>query len=568
MPYPLLPPVEVDDPELDPLGIDLELEVGFAAGAPRARPETWPEEAPVWTARVVDRSGNVLRELEHANLAPIVRTLNAEDEFGLSSSKYDPATVDVELAGEVQVLRKGVVMAWGPVVGDNASSTDPAMTFAGRSPWWYFRRRFFGTADRRNMLANGDFELGAASGALNAPVPGWTRVGGARLRHWTTATKPGGHGLPAPLSGDRAISLDSSTAGANRYVRTRFSYRTTFPPGQRITVAAWYWIGTGWIGPAALGLGLYVGRRVAGEFTVQNAAAIDNDSPRGEWVRLETSIIVPPNEDGEVEVRLYSPAGWIAWDAAVSVLMESTGAGFTPTDQAELAALFVRYAQTGRGKSPLNIGTDTPPTGVLRTRAHQHADHEWIADAVAELGSLPDGFDFSIDLTDRTRTFRTHYPRKGVDRSSSVTLKLGRPDDGGNLSSYTRSREIGSTATSVVTRAQGDGPDREEGGAIDASGLDGLILEDLVDAPSDLTIGELDDFAEDELELRREPVVVLEVTTHGAAETLIELLDVGDLVHVLIDDGAVQVDDVFRVVRLSIDPKTDAMTLTLNREAP
>jgi hypothetical protein len=569
VPYPLLPPAVggTGEPvDVVTAGVDLELELGFSAGAPRARPETWPAEDPAWIVRVVDRSGNVLEELEHANVGPVVRTLNGEDEFSFSSPKYDPATLAVELAGEAQVLRKGVVMAWGPVVGDDASSADPKVSFTGRGPWWYFRKRFFGTADRRNFLTNGDFETGAASGVLNASIPGWTRVGGARSRHWTTATKPGGHGLPAPLSGTKAVSLDSGIAGQNAYLRSRFSYRTSFPPGQRITVAAWYWIGDGWIGPAALGLGLYVGRRVGGEFTVQNAAAVDNDSPRGEWVRLETSIIVPPNEDGEVEVRLYQPAGWIVWDAAVSVLMESTGAGFTPTDQTELAATVVRYAQTGRGKSSLNVGTDTPPTGVLRRRAWQHADHQWIADAVTELGTLPDGFDFSVDVDERSRTFRTHYPRKGVDRSDDVVLRLGRPEDGGNLSSYRRGREVGSSATSVVTRAQGDGPDREEGGAIDPAALDGLVLEDLVDAPSNLTIGDLDDFAADELEVRKRPAVVLEVTTYGGAGALIELLDVGDLVRVVIDDGYVQVDAVFRIVRLSIDPKTETMVLTLNTE--
>lgn len=567
MPYPLLPPAGPAIPEpVDPAGFDLVLEVGRAVGSARPVPGTYPDDdAPGWTVDVVNIYGELVTELPNANPGTITKTLGDADEFSFASPKYDPATAEVvPLLHEAKIRRNGLLKAWGPIVADSAGSADGVVPFGGKGVWWYFRRRYFGTARRTNMITNGGFETGPATGVMNAAIPGWVRRGGARTRHWTAATKPGGHGLPDPLSGTKAVSMDNSGTGENAYISTRFAYRTNFPPGQRLTFAAWVYIADGWIGPAALSLGLYVSRIVGGIATIQKGEPIDDDTPRGEWVRLETSIIVPPRQDGEIEVRLYSPGGWVVWDSALSVLMESTGAGITPTDQVELAATVVRYGQTGRGKSPLNIGTDTPPTGVLRRRAWQHADHAWLADSVAELAAFPDGFDFDVVLTESTRTFRTYFPRKLTDRSATVVLRLGAPADGGNVASYTRSRDGGSTATSVIARGAGEGPDREEGAAIDASALGGLILEQYVEAPEDLLIGELDDYAEGDLEVRRRLVEVLNVTTHEGAGALIDLLDTGDLVRVIIDDGAVQIDDVYRVVQMVITCATDTLALVLN----
>lgn len=574
MPLPLLPYVTLPDPEpAEPLSIDLELELGIAAGSSRTRPGEYPnpEDAPGWVAKMVTRNGTVLAELPYANVKTLTKTLGAEDEITLESPKVHPSTKEIRRLREIQIYRNDDLKSWGVVTGRSGSSSAGARGFAARGLWWYFRKRFFGTATRRNMLTNGSFELGAATGVMNAPVPGWTRVGGARLRHWTAATKPGGHGLPAPLRGEKAISLDSSAAGENRYVRTRFSYRTEFPPGQRLTFAAWVWIGDGWTGPAALGLGLYVVRVVDGEAETQAFVPVDEGTPQGEWVRLECSMIVRPYRDGYVEVRLYSPGGWVAWDEAVSVLMESTGSGFAGADQTALAGTFVNYAQTGRGKSPLNIGTNTPATGIIRKRAFQHADHEWISDAVDEVRSFPDGFDHSIEITPTTRTFTTHFPMKGTSYVEDLTLRLGRPSDDppGNLSSYSESEDAASVVTSMIARGRGDGPDREEGAAVDTSDVDGLVLDGYVEAPEDLLLSELDDFADTELWMRNEPVQVLEVTIRPGAELdgvlLIDLLETGDLVHVEIEDGDLEVDDVYRILKISIDCPTDAATLTLNR---
>lgn len=540
--------------------LDLELRVGSARGSAGTRPDP---AGPVWTVKSVDRAGNVLEEHPRANPKTITKTINSEDELTLEAPKYDPATLALQPLSEVQVYRRSSLKAWAVVTGDQGSSGDGSIGFSARGLYWYFRRLFFGTANRRNMLRNGDFELGAATGTANETIPAWTRVGGFDSRHYTAATKPGGHSLPDPLEGTKAVAVSNGGEGENAYLRARFSYRTDFPPGQRVTFAAWVYVAE-WTGPAAFGLGLYVSRVVGGVETRSSFASLDDDTNRGEWVRLETSLIVPPHQDGYLEVRLYSPAGWVTWDASLAVLMESTGTS-SGRDQTALAATIVTYGQTGKGKHDLSIGTNCPPTGVIRKRSWQHADHDWLNDAIDELSSFPDGFDHSIELTPKTRTFTTHYPMKGTDRSETVLLKLGRTTTGGNLGSYSRSRDGAAVATSVVVRGRGDGPDREEGGAADTSEVDGLVLDYYEEAPPDLLIGELDSYAAEVLSGTKDPVEVLEVRTHAGAEALIELLETGDLVSVLIDDGFVQVDGVYRIVRIVIDCPTDTLGLTLNR---
>lgn len=549
--------------EVPTLTLELSLVAVAAVVVP---PAAAPDPDRPWSVVSVDQYGTVLGPIPNANPGTITKTLDAEDEFTFTSPKYDPATSLLRPLSEVQILRGDRVKTWGPITGDSASSADGAAGFAGRGVWWYFRRLFFGTAERTNMIRNGTFELGPADGTLSTPIPGWSKVGGLTARHYTSATKPGGHGLPDPLRGTKAVALASDEENANTYLQARFPYRTDFPPGQRLTFAAWVYIGDGWIGPAAMALGLYAVRMVDGEVETQAFAAITDETERGDWVRLECSFIVRPHRDGYVEVRLYSPAGWVAWDEALSVLMESTGAGFAGADQVELAATIVRYGQTGVGKTSKNVGTYCLPTGVHRVRAWQHADHDWLADAVAELAAFTDGFDFDVELTRTSRTFRTYFPRKGTDRTEDVILRLGAPADGGNVASYSYSRDGGSVATSVVSRGRGDGPDREEGAAMDATALDGLILEDFVDAPANLPIGELDDYAEAQLESKRDVIEVLEVVTHEGAGELIDLLETGDVVGADMEDGFVVIGGTWRVVKMIITCRGDTLTLTLNRE--
>lgn len=526
--------------------VDVEVAVVAAGFGLATTPD--PITGAGYVVKVVDNTGAVLATLTNASVDQITWELNAEGGASFVSPKADPLTAEVSLLGrEIQIYRDDDLLHWGvPVRASSAGSQGP-VRFDTKGLWWYFRRRFFGSANRTNMIANPSFEDDLA---------GWN-VSDASLTA-TAVTGP-----PTPVLGSKTARLVTAAKGQNNYLSRQWSYRTNFPPGQYVTLTGWVWIdNAGWVGPAYEGRGLMLVRRVGGEIVRWTFAPIDDATPRGRWVRLETAFTVTPFEDGTLEARLYSPGGTVRWDATQAVLMESTSANWPDgNDQAELARRIVSYAQTGRGKSDLNIGTNTPETGVSFFRAWQHAEHAEIAETIEdEFVQVDDGFDISIEVTPKTRTFTTHYPRKGSDKSGTLTLATST-----NVADYRYDLDALATATSVIVLGDGDGPDREEGEAVDTSILDGLVLEDVLNAPSGTEVTRLAPIADEELATRKRVLEVLEVVAHeGNSDDLIHGLEVGDIVRATIDDGFVQVDAKYRVVRKTLNARSDTVTLTLN----
>jgi hypothetical protein len=130
------------------------------------------------------------------------------------------------------------------------------------------------------------------------------------------------------------------------------------------------------------------------------------------------------------------------------------------------------------------------------------------------------------------------------------------------VADFTYSWDGERAAGSVVVIGPGDGPDRPEGGAVDPSFLDGLTLEIIESAEDDTTVGELDAQATERLAIAKNPTI-LEVTTLPGAG-IIGNLNTGDTVPVLISHGWVDIDAVYRVVRIAISPYMDQATITLN----
>src|SRR4029079_10500561 len=69
-------------------------------------------------------------------------------------------------AREIQIWQDSLLWFWGPVV--RLEIDDDTAQIQCSDPRWYLTRRFFGEADRTNVIDNGDFEDG---------LTGWTAVG-------------------------------------------------------------------------------------------------------------------------------------------------------------------------------------------------------------------------------------------------------------------------------------------------------------------------------------------------------------------------------------------------------
>lgn len=482
--------------------------------------------------------GEICTLADYLDLAPIEEVLNGYGSWSFRVHNLDPLAPFVVDLGEVQVWRDGTHLATGVVVQSESTyeaSGDRIVdetTFHVRGLPWYFSHRLFGDADRTNFCANADFEVGTSS---------WTATG-------TTFSVDG---IRKKLNSSSA-KLVSSVVGADWYIEQS----AAIPPngvGNLITLAAWYYIEDGtWAGAALEERGLALYRVDAAGSVVQfEAASIDQETPRGVWQRAEVTVQVPPNVAETVRWRLYSPACTIRWDAVTVTLMESVS--YYDTDQATIAGAIVAHAQDlAYGKSSLNIGLSTLATGIKRDRHYQHAEHGSIASALMEFPALDDGTDWSIETTGGARSFTTHYPRKGTARAAFA------------LAEFTRvavTFDGDSAATSVVIGGEGDGPDREEGGAIDATAFGGLILEEWSAGPAGADIDSLDGRAAERLRLAKNPRVLSATLAPGLR---IGAWLPGDTAVIAISHGRLVLAGTWRCVSTSLDPATDQLSFVAN----
>lgn len=464
-----------------------------------------------------------------------------------------PATVELEVetvntaavaefrdpTREIQIVRDGTVLFWGPVV--RVEIDDDRGHIQCADPRWYFTRRFFGKADRANLLTNGDFEDG---------LTGWTASG------LTPVIDPTRY-----AQGTRSVRLTGTTDGHDTYETQTYTHTHQFSPeGDELTIATQVWVPSAdYRGDADGSLGLFAERRdsggalldVAGDSGDDHPALIDAALPKDEWKHLETTL--PGVKEGDtVEVRLYPPFGTANYDLVTVTLHESLS--FLEQDMATIIRGIVAYAQGAdfdHGKSDLSIDVDVDPTGVTLSRSFQFDEHQNIGDALAEFLGRRGGVDYTFDAA--TRTLVVSHPQAGTVHDDLTLVH------GVNVTKFRLSEDRTQKADTSVVLGPGDGPDREEGGAT-ATPV-GPTLEDVTVAPDGTSVAELDRVSAERLAVLTHPEV-LEVTATG----IIGLLNPGDWVPVTIDN--IDLNDVYRVMTITLDPANDSVTATLNLRDP
>lgn len=474
--------------------------------------------------------------------------LNEAETVELTIRTTDDALAEfLDPTREIQIIRDGTVLFWGPAVRVEIDDNLTRIQCAG--PWWYLTRRFFGKADRTNLLTNGDFEAGTT---------GWTGVGLTPIIDPTRF-----------VEGTRSIKLTGTAADHDTYFEQVYTHTQVHPQGDDLTIAAWVWVSSAdYQGDAGGSYGLLAERRASDDTTILDVAGdAGDDHPalinaaliKDEWHRFEVTL--PFVKDGDkIHVRLYPPFGSAWWDLAVMVEQESLA--FEEQDMATIIRGIVGYAQGeffDHGKSDLNIAVAADPTGVTLSRAYQFADHQNIADELAAFTHRRGGVDYAVEVTATTRTLVVSHPHRGTVRDDLTLTYSTNPATPGNIVRFRLSHDRVQKADSAVVLGPGDGPDREEGGA--SVMPSGPTLEDVTIAPDGTTVAELDRAAAERLAVINHPEV-LEVTCMGVLGDLV----VGDWVPVLID--LIDLDDTYRVVALVVDPANDSVVVTLNLRDP
>lgn len=501
--------------------------------------------ASVWSVVAVDAAtGASPHPVPGAAIRPLTRPLNDAATIQIDLRTVDPDLAEfLDPAREIQVWQNGTIRFWGPVV--RIEIDGDLCQFQCADPWWYLGRRFFGKADRTNLLANGDFEDGPTdwTGSGLIPVVDPFRT----------------------VQGQKSVRLKGASAGHDTYLHQTYTHSQSHPLGDDLTIAGWVWVSSEDYGGDATGsLGLFAERRssggtlldVAGDAGDDQPALIDASTPKDQWVRLETSLIGVKDGD-TVQVRLYPPFGSAWWDLVTFTGMESLS--FLEQDLATIIRGVVLYAQDRypgftHGKSDLNLDVDVAPTGITLWRTWQFADHQNISDELTVFTRRRDGVDFAVEVGATTRTLVVSHPHRGVTRDD-ITLEYGV-----NMTKFRWSHDRTQKADTSVVLGPGDGPDREEGSA--SATPDGPTLEDVTVAADGTAVGELDRAASERLATILHPEV-LQVT---CTPDVYDILDLGDWVPVVI--APIAVTDTYRAITIGVDPANDATLITLNRRDP
>lgn len=513
------------------------------------------EANPAFVIKIVGKSGGLQKTLTVAQPETVTWTLNQNDECAFHFPKGSYTMSDVAVLGnpgsakEVQVYRNGDLIFWGPIISITANGADGAVTCHCAGVDWYLNRRFI-DAPITNRLTNPDAESGMSS---------WGTSGDTLTATATTQQfKTGQHSFKlvnASDAGGEDFITQTVTAGPNGV-------------GLLLTLSAWFFIESLSANPPH-GFGIYMAGTHNGVFQIDNAYEIEEATPRGKWTKGSCTLWIPPNETWSIEVRLYAPKGTTYYDDVKLVSMQSVSAAqhngltFIPTDIAYTINRLVTFVQDSAfGKDNLNISTHCELTGIKVLKAYQFVDHQQFDQALRELVERNDGSDFAVKYTPTTRVFHSYANKRGVDRTASVTLEYTAGDDTKNCTTYRFSEDGGGCITRAITLGEDNGPDREQGEAADSAQIGGTILQDVRQAPQDSETASLQPLAEETLARFKVVPQTIEMDVRGDSG-LIPTLKTGDMVRVTVSDGFVDVDDDYRIMRLSLACKTNILTVTL-----
>lgn len=500
-----------------------------------------------WRVYVADLGTSEV-ELTAAQPGRIEWVLNQPGTFSFTMEMLDPqAALCQPLAREAHVKRNGTLVWAGPIIDRTVNPADGSVTYGCEGLLAYFgQRNIDAGADRTNYLLNPQFE--------DSPdLDNWTA-------HNTTATVT----TSQRILGTKSAQLVQASARQDAYLSQTIADFEATGVGSLLTAVAWFKIDPAtWVGEALGDLGLVISRLDGSSNIITSGVFdIDGDTPRGSWQRAEAAVWMPPLNIEDVEVRLYSPGGTIWWDAASVTLMESLSSAEDVDDflmdEATIVENVILFLQNpANGKDDLGITTDCPTTGVERERHFQYAEHTPGLDAILEFTEMSDGVDVAVTPD---RVFHTYYRRKGTDRTATVTLSTA------NSEVQSERFEGGRAASGVVVLGEGDGPDREEGGAVDASLFDGRTIEKVITPRATTAIDTLDEMAGEELARSADPRFLEVLVTTSATATALEE---GDIVDVDFQLGAIQASGDWRIVSRSVDPALDdsdheTLLVTLN----
>ena len=547
---------------------------------------------------VVERDGTPIIACDNAKTGPITWSLNEAESFGFQLPGVDECNEYISpTATEVQVWRGDLMLVWGVVVRSlrNGDTVD----YQCRGLAWYFTKRFVG-GPRQNFLGNGSFETNGF----------WWEN---RLSP-TEGLPPGSGSDPSNYSG--AISTDRSIAGfpgkslrlwSNNIIEFGVMWfqfifaevdNVLWPDGIQWTAAAWVYIPSdewgefdaeaekvvgernaayNWGGESAP-FGLHLVRFSTTESQEQDivdvsypkveeisVAGLTEDTPRDQWVRIETSLVAPAAGDGAtsrtdwMQVELHCPIGTVFWDE-VSLTRNDR---LFYNEVAQEAILFdvVQHAQDPVfGKSDLNIGFAAAPiTNINRTREYPFFNRRLISDIIDEFSTIWDGVDWSIETSPTQRLFAPWFPMKGTRRPAQALV------GGRNIASLSIANDGEQLANRYVVMSDGGGTGSSREEAIGTRGEPDVVLEASINAVPESPLDSLEGQLQRALRFGKDATIPTLTTYEGVGSQLLGQVSTGDVVPVSVVYGSLALQGEYRIVALTWNPDDETMDFTLNQ---
>jgi hypothetical protein len=216
----------------------------------------------------------------------------------------------------------------------------------------------------------------------------------------------------------------------------------------------------------------------------------------------------------------------------------------------QIAKNLIDYAQSFLGGS---IGVDTSgvaATGVLRDRTYEAFERKNIGEAVDQLATVENGFDFRYDSIydngNLSVRFLTSYPPTG--RHTEIVLEVGK-----QLAALGIKTDATSLATNVDAIGAGEG-DIKLLATVSDPGLLGIypMLDDVVSFTDVSEQATLTGHARKRLAQGASPVVIPNVEWDPSLEPVIGSFLAGDIVTVRGGMGIAQLDGPFRITTIEV----------------
>lgn len=468
---------------------------------------------------------------------------------------------------EAQLWRGDRLLTWGPIT--SVLAADGGLTVVGADCGFYYDRRIIGPGARPNLITWDD----------QAPMNGWTilypqstfdfgpgdpnvlwvnsctvDIDGKQWLQFNYNTGPAADPLSQPMA-MQTVRLNAA-AFSHRVTLSALYYNSYFEaPNSRKSGLGLAVLPVGWTD-------LYT------DAVKVQWATIDENFPHGDGAgpqRVSVSVDVGVASEYVVAAIITVPRGYtyvrdvfLDWDGGLEFSGEDqvdiafkvsdhiTGNASSVYTYATHHPLYP-YAGEDYGKSDLNIEVDGPDSGVMRSRRYLFTTQQTGSAALQEFANYDDGLEYGFSYTKNSRTLNLHHPKMGTYRPKCV---LRQTSAGGNVLAWSWSFEGQQAANQVTVRAPGDS--LRVGTASNTSSFaNSLTLEQQLQAPVDTADEALSAMAAKRLAQSDRPVN-LEVTV--SADLWDRGLWVGDRVPVYIAAGSFYVDDIMRVVRMTLTP--------------